>query len=129
MASKTLLISALASASVALFACSDDNKYDQGVDDTGYGTLPNDDDTGTGGMPGGTTGPGGDDTDSDTTIDETTPPDTDTTVDETTGGTDPESCNHPYEPVDVVGASKTFSVSADGAVGEENISIIGTAGD
>jgi len=115
-------ITALTAAGVTLLGCSGDNKYDQGVDDTAETNLPGDGgDTDTGqGLPG--PGPGGD---SDTEVEETTPPDTDTEVDETT--TSPDNCNHPWEPVDVVGASKTFSVSADGATGDQNISIIGAS--
>ena len=117
-------IVAFSSAAVVLLGCGKDNNFDQGVsDDTAETQLPGDGDTDTGPIGPGP-GPTGDDTDTD--VDETTRPDTDTEVDETTEP-DPDNCNHPWEPVDVVGASKTFSVSADGATGEENISIIGAS--
>jgi len=117
----TFIVS-LSVAGFALLGCNSDNKYDQGGTQDDTSTLPNDNtdtDTGTTGGP----GPGpGDDTD--TEVEETTPPDTDTTVDETTT-TPAGACDHPWEPVDIVGASKTYDVVSDGATGTENISIIG----
>ncbi len=115
---------------LALIGCGSDNKYDQGLDPVDTASdLP--DDGGTDGGHGGPGGPGGGGGDTGTIGGSTDGGTTDggSTDGGTTGGgtTTPEGICNPWDPMDAAGASKIFDVTADGATGTEEISVIGDA--